>query len=262
VSRDLELANKMRGAGLDVVEVAGWQTRGSSSFAPRGFLWHHTAGPRTGLAPSLGVVVNGRRDLPGPLCNLYLDRAGRVYVVASGRANHAGAGSWSGLSGNSTVYGLEIENVGTPSEPWAPWLLAIAARIAAATGVATELCCLHREWAPRRKVDLHTVTGRDMRARVAQLRLAPQPAPAPPAPPAPPPREDHDVTAFIRLKAPGNKLNGRVEAVGDFHRRHIKSPSELARLEALGADVIEVDVAGYNDFTANKIVVDEAGPRA
>jgi hypothetical protein len=120
VSRDLGLADRMRDAGLDVVEVAGWQTRGSSSFSPRGFVWHHTAGPRTGIAPSLGVCINGRRDLPGPLCNLFLDRAGTVYVVASGRANHAGAGSWAGLTGNASVYGLEIENVGTPPSPGPP----------------------------------------------------------------------------------------------------------------------------------------------
>ena len=258
MSRDLGLADRMRDAGLDVVEVAGWQTRGSSSFSPRGFVWHHTAGPRTGIAPSLGVCINGRRDLPGPLCNLFLDRAGTVYVVASGRANHAGAGSWAELTGNASVYGLEIENVGTPAEPWSPLILGIAARIASATGVPAELCCLHREWAPRRKVDLHTVSGRDMRARTAQ---APNPQP-PVEVEAPAPREDHDMAALIRLDAPGHKLHGRIEAVGDFHRRHIAGKTELRRLEELGAEIVKVDVAGFNDFTANKIVVDDAGARA
>jgi hypothetical protein len=215
MSRDLGLADKMRDAGLDVVEVAGWQTRGSSSFSPRGFVWHHTAGPRTGIAPSLGVCINGRRDLPGPLCNLFLDRAGTVYVVASGRANHAGAGSWAGLTGNASVYGLEIENVGTPAEPWSPLILDIAARIAAATGVDHELACLHREWAPRRKVDLHTVTGRDMRARVAQLRN-----PRPPVEveaPSPSRAQEADNMQTIVI----------VETVGIFHVVGSLAPSRV-----------------------------------
>ena len=215
MSRDLGLADRMSDAGLDVVEVAGWQTRGSSSFSPRGFVWHHTAGPRTGIAPSLGVCINGRRDLPGPLCNLFLDRAGTVYVVASGRANHAGAGSWAELTGNASVYGLEIENVGTPAEPWSPLILGIAARIAAATGVDHELACLHREWAPRRKVDLHTVTGRDMRARVAQLRN-----PRPPVEveaPSPSRAQEADNMQTIII----------VETVGIFHVVGSLAPSRV-----------------------------------
>jgi hypothetical protein len=185
--RDLALADKMRAAGLTVVEVAGWRERGSDSFNPRGFVWHHTAGPRTGLAPSLGICINGRSGLPGPLCNLFLDRAGVVYVVAAGRANHAGAGGWGGLTGNASVYGLEIENVGTSAEPWSARILDIAGRIAAATGVRHDLCCMHKEWAPTRKIDMHAVSGRDMRARAAQ-------ATNPPVPPVvvPPPSTSKD----------------------------------------------------------------------
>lgn len=181
--RDTDLATKLRRDPVlapRVVEVAGWQTRGSADFNPRGFLWHHTAGPLNGAAPSLGVCINGRSDLPGPLCNVMLGRDGTVYVVAAGRANHAGAGSWRGLTGNASVYGLEVENVGTPAEPWQPFILDAAARIAAATGVDHENCAMHKEWAPTRKIDMHTITGRDMRARVAQLRQQPSPTPPPP----------------------------------------------------------------------------------
>lgn len=198
MSRDLDLADKMRRAGLAVVEVAGWQARGSSSFEPRGFLWHHTAGPARGVAPSLGVCVNGRSGLPGPLCNVFLDRAGTVYVVAAGRANHAGAGSWAGLTGNASVYGLEIENVGTAAEPWSERILDIAARIAVATGVETSRCCLHREWAPRRKVDLHTVTGDSMRARVDRIRSTLNPQPRPEVETRPP-----EVSMFLILEGVG-----------------------------------------------------------
>src|SRR3546814_12375897 len=32
---------------------------------------HHTAGPMTGLTPSLAIVKKGRSDVPGPLANAY-----------------------------------------------------------------------------------------------------------------------------------------------------------------------------------------------
>lgn len=57
--RDTGIADRLRDEGLHVVEVAGWQTRGNSSFNPRGSVDHHTAGPRSGNAPSLGICING-----------------------------------------------------------------------------------------------------------------------------------------------------------------------------------------------------------
>lgn len=188
MGRDLALADRLRRDPVlapFVVEVAGWRDRGSASFAPRGFVWHHTAGPRRGAAPSLTICTYGREGLPGPLCNLFLARDCRIYVVAAGRANHAGTGGWKGLSGNSSVYGIEIENTGYNTgplaEPWPPFLVDLAARIAAALPVDHEKCCHHKEWTSR-KVDMHTLAGRDMRARVAQLRNGQQPAPPPAAP--------------------------------------------------------------------------------
>lgn len=161
---DTGIADRLRSQGLNVVEVAGWQSRGSSSFSPRGFVWHHTAGPKTGNTPSLGVVTYGRAGLSGPLCNVYQARDNTCYVVAAGRANHAGEGSWRGLSGNSTVYGLEIENVGTQDEPWRLDQLFVAAKVAIALlGDNVDMMCHHKEWAPKRKIDMHTVTGEQMR---------------------------------------------------------------------------------------------------
>lgn len=216
MARDLALADKLRSDPVlrpRVVEVAGWRTRGADTFSPRGFVFHHTAGPRTGATPSLSTCINGRPDLPGPLCNVFLGRDGSVHVVASGRANHAGAGSWHTLSGNASVYGLEIENVGTPSEPWSPLILDLAARIAAATGVAAEFCCQHKEWAPDRKIDMHTVTGREMRERIAAIRNTPAPAPTP----APLPQEDEDM--YIR-----DQKSGAIFAVSATHYSHLTGP--------------------------------------
>jgi N-acetyl-anhydromuramyl-L-alanine amidase AmpD len=111
-------------AGLKVAEQPGWQTRGRGDVGTiRGVICHHTAGARAGNMPSLGVVTNGRSDLPGPLSQLCLGRDGTFFVVAAGRANHAGAGNWQGVAtGNSSFIGIEAENTGKTEGPNAePW---------------------------------------------------------------------------------------------------------------------------------------------
>jgi hypothetical protein len=156
VSYDQGIANRLRSAGVRVIECAGWQTHGSSSFGPGGSVNHHTAGSANGATPSLNTCINGRSDLPGPLCNVMQSREPDgndiAYVIAAGRANHAGEGGWKGLSGNSSVYGLEIEHTGT--SPLPQGRQQIAARIQAAmfTG-SPSMVCQHYEWAPSRKID-------------------------------------------------------------------------------------------------------------
>lgn len=171
--RDMGIADRLRAADLKVVEVAGWQTRGSASFNPRGSVDHHTAGPRTGNSPTLGTCINGRPDVNGPLCNVLVARDNTCLVVAAGRANHAGKGTFRGLVGNASVYGVERENVGTPAEPWRPDQTETAARVHAALlrgrGISADMLCLHREWAPDRKVDAHTITGDDLRQLCARF---------------------------------------------------------------------------------------------
>lgn len=181
--RDTGIAQRLRNFGLNVVEVNGWRTRGSDTFNPKGSVDHHTAGPRKGNAPSLGICVNGRADLPGPLCNVLVGRDNTCYVVAAGRANHAGTGGWGGLQGNASVYGVERENVGDGSEPWTLAQYDTAARVHAAlvsaAGARADLVCEHKEWAPRRKVDAWGVDGNVMRQLVRDRLAAPAPAPAP-----------------------------------------------------------------------------------
>lgn len=164
---DTGIAQRLRDAGLSVVECAGWQTRGSSSFDPRGSVDHHTAGPATGDAPSLNTCINGRPDLAGPLCNVLIGRnpTNTCYVISAGRANHAGSGGWHGLSGNSSVYGIERENVGTAAEPWRPDQTDAAARAHAALirgRAEADMVCRHQEWTSR-KIDTHDVNGSDLR---------------------------------------------------------------------------------------------------
>lgn len=168
--RDIGIADRLRAAGLNVIEVDGWRLRGSDTFTPKGSVDHHTAGAASGNAPSLRICINGRSDLPGPLCNVLVGRDGTCYVVAAGRANHAGKGGWRGLTGNSTVYGVERENVGTPAEPWTDEQTETAARVHAALIQACSspdprLVCEHKEWAPDRKSDAHTIHGSHLSAR-------------------------------------------------------------------------------------------------
>lgn len=114
------LAHVLRAAGLTVVEIDGWQSRGRAFAAtPKAVICHHTAGPsaaRNGKDyPSLGVVRDGRAGLPGPLCQIGIGRSGTIYVVASGRANHAGKVN-NPKYGNASTIGIEAENSG--NEPW------------------------------------------------------------------------------------------------------------------------------------------------
>lgn len=196
MARDTGIADRLRSKGLTVVEVAGWQTRGSSYFNPRGSVDHHTAGAARGNAPSLRICTHGRAGLPGPLCNVLVGRDNTCFVVAAGRANHAGRGGWSGLSGNSSVYGVERENVGTPAEPWRDdqHLVAGVVHAALIEGRAdASKVCEHKEWTTR-KIDAHSISGDDMRRLVgAVLGANPSPPPPPTVPTPPPPAPAPDI---------------------------------------------------------------------
>lgn len=235
--RDTLIASKLRGAGLKVVEVAGWQNRGSDNFNPKGFVWHHTAGPAKGNAPSLAICTNGRSGLPGPLCNVFQARDNTIYVVAAGRANHAGSGGWAGLSGNSSVYGVEIENIGTSKEPWRADQIETACKVAAALAPSEDRCCHHKEWAtPKgRKIDMHTVSGQLMRARVKELLLPPKPT----EPLLPLPIEgEEDVPKYIQ-----DSVNGDIYTLNweNYRKLSKKQFDQRNFLAALGGKPIKLE---------------------
>lgn len=179
----LWLADVARAAGLDVEEVDGWRTRGRTycSMRPRGVVCHHTAGPKSGDMPSLGLLIRGRKGLPGPLAQYGLGRSGRVYVVAAGTSNHAGAGGWKGLNSNCDVIGIEAENTG--SESWPKKQLSAYVTLVAAIcdqlGLSVAMVAAHREWAPGRKPDPHSIDMDEFRRWVAEARggslVEPQP---------------------------------------------------------------------------------------
>lgn len=174
MSRQPWLADQARRWGLAVVECDGWQTRGSTDFGPAGAVAHHTAGPGGGGdIPSLPTLIGGRPDLAGPLCNYGLGRSGTVYVVAAGRANHAGGGGWQGLTGNSSVVGIEAENDGY--QPW-PYeqtdaYRRLCAAICEALDVPAAYTCRHHEWRSE-KPDPHDVDGNAGRDAIAATLAA------------------------------------------------------------------------------------------
>lgn len=188
-----DLAAWLIDAGLPVRTVPGWTTRGRpGTFDPAGVIIHHTASRPDSDAPALGVVTNGRTGLPGPLYQILVARSGAVWVVAAGRANHAGAGSWRGLTGNGTTIGIAGENTGT-GETWPPVqyraIVTAAAVLCRRLNIPTALVCGHKEWTPRKidpaGIDMDRLRS-DVFARVLDLEGQTQPDSPPPIPEATP----------------------------------------------------------------------------
>jgi len=175
--RVLWLPDKMREYGVKVQLVDGWTTRGDATLNPEVVIVHHDAIAGPASAPGLRLVTVGRSDLPGPLCQVYLGRDGTAYMVASGKANHAGAGSWKGFTLNTQALGIEAANDGR-GEPWPLVQLEAYYRIVAAMldgiGNDASYTCGHKEWAPTRKIDPYGIDMNDFRREVA-IRLAKTP---------------------------------------------------------------------------------------
>ena len=172
----LWLPDVLRAAGLKVALVDGWETRGTDNVRKTlGVICHHTATVGGGNMPTLGLLIKGREDLKGPLCQLGLGRDGTYYVVAAGRANHAGAGSWNGITtGNSSFIGIEAENSGRKDDPW-PAIQVDAyqrgvAAILAHVGRTAASCCGHKEYAlPAGRKSDPDVDMNGFRDRVAKI---------------------------------------------------------------------------------------------
>ena len=145
----------LQNAGLKVAECDGWQTRGIAEMGEvLGVICHHTATPgKQGNMPTLSTLISGREDLSGPLSQLGLGRDGTYYIVAAGKCNHAGAGSWQNItSGNTNFIGIEAENTGGADDvPWPAVQLDAYHRGVAAIlnyiGKGAKFCAGHKEYA-------------------------------------------------------------------------------------------------------------------
>lgn len=255
----LWLADVARSAGLDVEECDGWQTRGRTycEMRPKGVVCHHTAGPASGDMPSLGLLIRGRKGLPGPLSHYGLARSGKVFVVAAGTANHAGRGGWNGLESNCDVVGIEAENTGR--EAWPKTQLdayvALVAAICDHLDIDTAMVAAHREWAPQRKPDPHSIDMDDFRGWVDSARSG---ARAPSRPPS-------VIAATIELRV------GRVlvsQQTNDFHPDvraaqgllHAYSPVSPGPIDGVAGPKFDRSVRAFQQLKGTPITgeVDEA----
>jgi peptidoglycan hydrolase-like protein with peptidoglycan-binding domain len=140
-------------AGLKVSEVPGWRDRGRGDVGRIfGVICHHTGTDSRENMPTLKTLINGRSDLHGPLAQLGLARDGTYFVIAAGRANHAGPGVFQGVrNGNSNFIGIEAENSGRTTDPWPAVQLEAYHRGVAAIlrriGRGADFCAAHREYA-------------------------------------------------------------------------------------------------------------------
>lgn len=164
----------LKAEGVKVRATTGWATRERDDetgkiFGPvNGVMIHHTAG-----RDSLALVIDGTRDLPGPLCHAHLAKNGTLSLISNGRANHAGSGRKAvhdavvvevpfkatgpdTVDGNDHFYGLEIENLGTGKDfyPEVQYDQAVryAAAICRAHAWGYRSVIGHREWTGR-KID-------------------------------------------------------------------------------------------------------------
>lgn len=245
--RLLWLAEVCRAAGLDVVEVAGWERRGGELEQTRVVIAHHTgtSARARGSYPSRDVVVDGRADLAGPLSQLGLGRDGSVWIIASGKANHAGVGAWRGCSRSVETIGIEAEHPGD-STPWPAVQVDAYDRLCAALltrlGLDYRALCAHREWAlpPGRKPDPTGIDMDSMRRRVAVLMQQQQTkgggflAGLTEA-------EQREVLDLARTLAARPDLMGDPPAVRDAHDHarfaHLDAFTVLQEVRALRADV-------------------------
>lgn len=216
-------------AKLKVALVDGWEERGTRDVDRiLGTLCHHTGGRPDGNMPALHTLVHGRSGLAGPLAQLGLGRDGTFYVVAAGRANHAGSGVWRGVTtGNGSFIGIEAENTGKANDqPW-PAIQIDAyqrgvAALLARLGLSADACAGHKEYAlPRgRKVD-PSFDMLGFRANVAAIMegRAPDPSLIPAIESAP--RRGQEPRSTLRRGASGLLVSTlqlllKTQVTGDF----------------------------------------------
>ena len=169
-------ARALKTAGLNVEALDGWQMRAASSysFEPVGIMLHHTASnAQSGNMPCRNLIINGRRDLKGPLSQFLIGRNGDILLVAGKRCNHAGRGMagrieqlladveppdyGQGLydapkpgayrSGNKHFVGIECEANGV-GERWSDQLIE-------ATVTACAVLCILHDWNPLTRILMH-----------------------------------------------------------------------------------------------------------
>ncbi|MDN5895691.1 MAG: N-acetylmuramoyl-L-alanine amidase [Nocardioides sp.] len=179
------LADVLTAAGVEVVTEGDWLNRSAGAdFDPVGVLWHHTAATVTSADnphPALDICINGRSDLPGPLCQALVDYHGVFHLISANRANHAGKSGGSGPipagDGNTLMVGWEIDYAGDQSGTGGPeqemsqaqYDASLKATAAVLTKLGTDASYArgHRETSTSGKIDPSYIDLDSMRADVA-----------------------------------------------------------------------------------------------
>lgn len=250
------LPDVLEEAGLKVSRIDGWQTRGRGDMGEVfGVICHHTgsSNPKRLNMPTLNSLRDGRKAsgklqaLPGPLAQLGLARDGTYFVIAAGKAIHAGPGSFKNVSGNRRFIGIEAENEGTMGDfPWPAVQLDAYHRGVAAIlkhlNKDSSFCCGHKEYAPGRKPD-PDLSMNDFRASVQAIidgtgppaPIIPEEEPQPQPGQAPRPTlrrpEQDDLVKVVQSKigvTPDGKFGPKTEAaVRTFQRNHSLVPDGI-----------------------------------
>jgi len=188
-----QFLGSLRDEGLTVRETDGWRTRNRNHKGDWGPLYgvmvHHTAGRAAG---AVDVVTNGYEGLPGPLCQVLIQKDGSIDLIGWGRCNHAGGGdpdvlaaikaeryplprptehdgSPGDVDGNAHFVGYECVNLGDGKDPWPEVQLEAIARACAAVcrhyGWSVDSVLRHMDWSDW-KSDPKGVDWSAMRVRI------------------------------------------------------------------------------------------------
>jgi len=166
-----QFTKAVRSLGIDVIERPGWLTHNRNHKGPwgpvHGVMHHHTV--TRGTMHTVEICEDGYTGLPGPLCHGVIAKAGTLYMVGWGRANHAGLGDDDVLraiiperalptddeantDGNRHFYGFESENMGDGKDPWPraqlDTMAAVSYVIANHHGWTEKSTLMHSEWQP------------------------------------------------------------------------------------------------------------------
>jgi len=222
-----DLPEILRAQGLNVVEVDGWKTRGRpesvGEFNPVGVLCHHTATKKSILDSAVvSLLKNGRSDLVGPLVQLGLARDGAVYVIASGRCNHAGSAKASGTvaagDGNKLYIGIDEFNDGV-SETYTQaqydaYVLLAATLSVKITGNSVQTVRGHKETSktgkPDPKFDMSAFRS-DVQAKMEEIL---HPTTPPITPPVLPPTTEKELELWMKYSGKPDGVLSLKEADG------------------------------------------------
>ncbi|MFI6055495.1 peptidoglycan-binding protein [Streptomyces violascens] len=189
------LVSILRAEGVKVVEYGSWRTHNRNHKGPfgpiNGVMIHHTVS--SGTDSSVSLCYDGYAELPGPLCHGVIAKDGTVYLISSGRTNHAGGGdehvldaviaeqslpathehegSGGAVDGNMHFYGFECVNLGNGADPWPDAQLDAIERAAAAIcrayGWSSASVIGHKDWSDW-KSDPRGFSMTTMRERIAR----------------------------------------------------------------------------------------------